>query len=160
MRRKAVVFFLLIICFEGGALAQEGAEIFSKIEKVFREKEPAWEVERVTRGDASDPVRRSFVFRSEEGQASVDVSVWRKEKDARDVLAASALSFDDRMGKRMEKAAVPKLGDESHIWTHPGNTAWPMLMFRKGRVNVTIFAPTVEAAKRFAQHVFEQMPAS
>jgi hypothetical protein len=60
----------------------------------------------------------------------------------------------------MVKASVPKLGDESYLWTNPGSTAWPLLTFRKGRVNVTIFAPSVEVAKRFAHHVLEQMPAS
>ncbi|HEX8557745.1 MAG TPA: hypothetical protein VF668_06580 [Pyrinomonadaceae bacterium] len=159
MRHRAAVFLLLIFCFAGGARAQEGPGLFSRVEKVFQEKEPAWEVERVNRGDAPDPARRSYVFRSEEGQASVDVSVWEKEKDAREAFSATVLSFDERMGRRMEKAAVPKLGDEGHIWTHPGRTAWPMLMFRKGKVNVTVFAPSVEVAKRFAQHVLEQMPA-
>jgi hypothetical protein len=159
VRQKTAVFFLLILCFANASPAQERTELFSKIDKVFKEKEPKWEVERVNKGDTTDPVRQSITFRSDEGQANVDVSIWEKEKDARDVFAAAALSYDNRMGKRMVRAAVPKLGDESYIWTHPGSTAWPMLTFRKGKVNVTVFAPSVAVAKRFAQHVLEQMPA-
>jgi hypothetical protein len=60
-------------------------------------------------------------------------------------------------GKRMVKASVPKLGDESYLWTNPGSTAWPLLTFRKGRVNVTVFAPSVKVARRFARHVLDQM---
>lgn len=160
MRHKAAVISLLIVCFTGVALAQERPELFSKIERVFQEKEPAWKVESVIKGDSSDPVRQSVTFRSDEGQANVDVSIWAKEKDARDVFAAHALAYDNRPGNRKEKAAVPKLGDESYIWTSPGSTAWPLLTFRKGRVNVTIFAPSVEVAKRFARRVLGQMPAS
>jgi hypothetical protein len=159
MRQKVAAIFLLFACCTGSSLAQEGPELFSKIDKVFKEKEPAWEVERVNEGDATDPIRRSVTFRSEAGQANVDVSIWAKEKDAREVFAADALAFGNMRGKRMVKAAVPKLGDESYIWTHPGSTAWPMLTFRKGRVNVTVFAPSVAVAKRFARHVLEQMPA-
>jgi hypothetical protein len=160
MRLKAFIFPLLVICFSNSLLAQEKPELFSKIERVFAEKEPAWKVERVNRGKTSDPVRQSIVFRSKEGQASVDVSIWKNEKDAREVFAAEALAYDNRAGKRMVKETVAKLGDENHIWTHRGSTAWPMLTLRKGKVNVTIFAPSVAAAKRFAQHVLEQMPAS
>jgi hypothetical protein len=160
VRLNALVFPLLILCFSNGLLAQEKPELFSKIERVFKEKEPAWKVERINAGESSDPARQSIVFRSEEGQASVDVTVWEREKDAREVFAAEALAYDNRAGKRMVKDTLPKLGDENHIWTHHGSTAWPMLTLRKGKVNVTVFAPSVAVAKRFAQHVLEQMPAS
>ncbi len=156
MRKNAAVFFLLTVCLAGAAAAQEAPELFSKIERVFKEKEPAWKVERVYKGDGDG--RRSITFRSGEGQAHVDVIVWGKEKDARDVFAAEAVAFDNTGGKRMVKAAVPKLGDESYIWTHAGSKAWPTLVFRKGKVSVRVFAPSVAVAKRFARHVQAQMP--
>jgi hypothetical protein len=160
MRHRTAIISLLLVCFACTSQAQEVPELFSKVEKVFKEKEPAWEVERVNKGEAQDPLRQSTTFRSDEGQANVDVSIWAKEKDARDVFAAEALAFDNRRGKRMSKTAVPKLGDESYLWTMPGSTAWPMLSFRKGKVNVTVFAPSVEIAKRFARHVLEQISTS
>ena len=160
MRQKAAAFLLLIVCFGCAPVAQEGPDFFSKIAKVFKEKEPAWKVESVNKGDTTDPVRQSITFRSDEGQANVDVTVWEKEKDAREVFAAETLAFDNGMGKRMEKASVSELGDEGHIWTNPGSRAWPMLSFRKGKINVRVFAPSVDVAKRFARHVLEQMPAS
>lgn len=159
MRQKIAAVLLLLTCWAGPALAREVPELFSKIDKVFKEKEPAWKVERVNEGASADPFRRSTTFRSDAGQANVDVSIWAKEKDAREVFAAEALAFGNMRGKRMSKAAVPGLGDEGHLWTHPGSTAWPMLTFRKGRVNVTVFAPSLEVAKRFARHVLGQLPA-
>jgi hypothetical protein len=86
--------------------------------------------------------------------------VWKREKDAAEVFAAQSLAFDNTGGRRMVKNSLPKLGDENYIWTHRGSTAWPMIKFRKGKVFVTVFAPSVPVAKRFAQHVLGQMPAS
>ncbi len=156
MRRKAFILFVLSVCFAGAPLAQEGPELFSKIGRVFKDKEPAWRVEREEKGESTDPLTRSFTFRSGAGQASVSVAVWRREKDAREVFAAEAIAFGNTMGKRMSKAAVPELGDEGYIWTHPGSAAWPVVVFRKGRVNVRVFAPSVPVAKRFARHVLGQ----
>ena len=157
MKLKAIIFILLIICGSNSLAAQEGSELFSKIERVFRVKEPAWKVERVYPATASDPIRRSIVFRSGKSQASVDVSVWSREKDARDVFTAESLAFDNASGKRMVKGKLPALGDENFIWTNRGSAAWPTIRFRKGNINVMVFAPSVAVAKRFARHVFEQM---
>jgi hypothetical protein len=62
------------------------------------------------------------------------------------------------MIKGMVKNTLPNLGDENHIWTHPDSEVWPVIRFRKGKVNIEIFAPSVTIAKRFAQHVLEQLP--
>ena len=160
MKLRTVILFLLIFCFSTSIYAQEKPELFSKIEQVFQKKEPAWKVERIYPSNTSDPITQSIVFRSRIGQASVDISIWRREKDAQDVFTAESLAFDNIRGKRVIKSRLPKLGDENHIWTNPGSTAWPTIKFRKGNINVTVFAPWVAIAKRFAQHVFEQMAAS
>lgn len=110
--------------------------------------------------NASDPFHQSIVFRSGKNQAAVDVSIWRREKDAQDVFAGESIAFSNTMGKRMVKSKLANLGDESHIWTNRGSTAWPTINFRKGNVNVTVFAPSVVVAKRFARHIFEQLAAS
>ena len=99
MKLKAIVFFLLIICFSNSLLAQEKPELFSRIDRVFQEKEPTWKVEHIYTSDTSDPIGQSIVFRSGAGQASVDVSIWKREKDAQDVFAGNCLGFDKTMGK-------------------------------------------------------------
>ena len=157
MKLKTIVVFLHIICFSDNILAQEKPELFSKIERVFQVKEPSWKVERIYPSNTSDPITQSIVFRSRKGQASVDVSIWKREKDAQDVFAAESLAFNNTAGKRMVKSSLPQLGDENHIWTNRGSAAWPTIKFRKGNINATVFAPSVMIAKRFAQHVFTQM---
>jgi hypothetical protein len=159
MRLKNFAFSLLIICLSHSVPAQEKPELFSNVERVFREKETAWKVERIYPAATPDPSRQSIVFRSGKNQASVDIAIWNREKDARDVFAAESRAFDNTMGRRMSKRSLPQLGDENHIWTHRGSTVWPTIKFRKGNINVTIFAPSVAIAKRFAQHVLGQIAA-
>jgi hypothetical protein len=159
MKLKAFAFLLLITCLSNNIAAQEKPELFSNIERVFREKEPAWKVERIYPSNTSDPLMQSIVFRSRKNQASIEVSIWKREKDARDVFAAHSIVFSDTMGKRMVKSRLPSLGDENYIWTHRSSTAWPTIKFRKGTIIVNVFAPSVAIAKRFALHVSEQIAA-
>jgi hypothetical protein len=58
------------------------------------------------------------------------------------------------------KRSLPKVGDENYMWTNPHSTVWPTIKFRKGRILVTVFAPTVAIAKRFAYHVLKEIDAS
>jgi hypothetical protein len=157
---KAISFSLLILCFSNDLHAQERPELFSQIEQVLREREPSWRIERITPGAASDPVRQSIVLRSGKNRAAVDVAVWRQEKDAADVFAAESLSLNNKAGKKMSRGELAGLGDENYIWSSVRSGAWPTLKFRKGNVNVTVFAPSVRVARRLAQHVIERIDAN
>ena len=50
------------------------------------------------------------------------------------------------------------MGDENYIWLNRGSNAWPTIRFRRGRVEVSVYAPSVVAAKRFAGYVLEKLP--
>lgn len=159
MKRRIAAILLLLICFLNCTPAQEKPGLFSRIKSVFQKKESAWKVENVILNDSSDPLRQSITFNDGKNQANVDITVWKKEKDAQDVFDGESLAFDNRMGKGMTKSSVPKLGDENHIWTHEGTMAWPMLKFRKGNISVTVYSPSVEISKRFAHHILDQLDA-
>ncbi len=170
MRSRAVTLFLLILCLPGGIGAQGKPELFSKVDRVFREKEPEWKVEELIPGDTSDPVIQRIIFRSRRGRASVDISIWRWEKDARDVFTAESFAIDngtafvsESLGRKIEdnmiKNDLPELGDENHMWTYKSYPRWVTIQFRKGNVIVRIDSPSEGATKRFARHVFEQMAA-
>jgi hypothetical protein len=136
---------------------QEVDNLFSKVDHVFQQKEPAWKIERVYPTSTSDPVTHGVVYRSKMGQAAIDVSVWRREQDARDVFSGLVIAFDNTAGNQKLKRSLPNVGDENYMWTNPRNTAWPTIKFRKGRILVTVFAPNVTIAKRFADHVLKQI---
>ena len=160
MKRVMLCLLLILVASSAGTTAQEKPGLFLRIERVFREKEPVWKVERIYPSNTSDPITQSIVFRSGKGQASVDISIWRREQDAQDVFNGESIAFDNTAGKKKVKGTVRKLGDENHIWTNRGSSAWPIVKFRKGSIVVSVFAPTVAMAKKFAQYVLEEIAAS
>lgn len=167
---SAILLFLSILCLPGGVGAQQQPELFSNVDRVFREKEPAWKVEELLPSDTSDPVQHRIIFSSRGGRASLDIDIWRREADARDVFTATSLAIDnsaafvsESLGKRVEdkkiKSSLPKLGDENHMWVYKEYPRRVTIQFRSGSVIVRVDAPTEAVAKRFARHVFEQLAA-
>ena len=170
MRLRIIILVLFSFCFAGGIYAQERPELFSKVEKALREKEPAWKIEEVILGDTSDPVGQRIFFKSRRGRTSIDIDIWSREKDARDVFTAESYAIDnaaafvsESLGRKIDdrtiKSSVPKLGDENHVWSYRGYPRQVIIKFRKGNITVRVDATSEAVAKRFAQHVFEQMAA-
>jgi hypothetical protein len=155
-----VSILFLILAVTGQHVWPNGKpELFSKVERVFREVEPAWKLERVTPGHTADPLSQDFVYRSKSGQAAIGISIWRRDEDARDVFAGQSIAFDDIANGKPVKRRIAGLGDENYIWTTRKDSAWPTIRFRKGRIVAMVFAPDVATAKRFAGHVLKQITA-
>src|SRR5262245_35459346 len=77
-----VAMFCLLISLTATA-AQTAYNLFSRVDQVFEQTEPAWKVERVYPNNTSDPVEHNVVYRSKMGQASIGIRVLRREEDAR-----------------------------------------------------------------------------
>ena len=157
MKVRSIFPLFLIIFLAGYAAAQEKPELFSKIEQTFKEKEPAWKIESVLQGQTFDPLHESITFRAGKQQAAIEISIWKRLKDAQEVFAGGVMAFDNIRGKQVIKRHIPNLGDENWMWTNPGSDAWPMIYIRSGSVYVTVYAPSVPIAKRFAQRVIERV---
>lgn len=158
MKKFVACFLLLVSCFSSGGLAQERPKLFDAVEREFRQKEPRWKIERLD--VQGDMIRKlDIVFRSGIGQAHVGVEIWDTVKNGRDVFAGRAIAEANTAGTRI-KRALPGFGDEAYIWLNPRSDAWPSINFRKGVVNVSVFAPNVTTAKRFARRVLELIPES
>jgi hypothetical protein len=155
IRKILPLFCIVFVCASAGA--QEKPELFSRTEQTFKEKEPAWKIERLYPGSTSDPLTESIAFRAGRQQAAIDISVWRRLKDAEEIFVGAAIAFDSIRGKHVVKRSIPNLGDENYMWTNPGSDAWPMIHFRQGNVYVTVYSPSVLIAKRFAHYVLEQI---
>jgi hypothetical protein len=137
---------------------QSQPQLFTDIERVLREKEPQWKTERVSVKTETDPLGLDIVLRAGKQQAAIAVNLWAREKDAHDVFVAHATVMSNtRKGSR--RSRLPNLGVENYIWTNPGSAAWPTLHFRQSRVHVTVFAPSITVAKRFARHILAQISA-
>lgn len=93
----------------------------------------------------------------ERQQALIEVSIWKREQDARQIFDGDVIVMDRTVSKHASRVRLPHLGDDNYMWTNPHSDAWPTIDFRKGTVLVTVFAPSVVTAKRFAQRIMEEM---
>ena len=132
-------------------------ELFVRVERLFQEKEAGWKLEDIKIGPSSDPVTESIVYRSRKGQASVSLSIWRREQDARESFAGVAIAMTNMRGKSSVKRTLASLGDENYLWRLPRSTAWPTIRFRKGNIVVSVFAPDIAIAERFARNIAAQI---
>ena len=136
--------------------AQQKLPLFSRIEAEFGKQEPGWKIEKIFDGQTDIP-GEDISFRRGKQQASVSVKVWHTSQEAREIFAGQVIAFDNDRGPRGMRSKLPDLGDENYVWTNRTIGTWPMLYFRKGKVFVSVFAPTVIVAKRFARHVIDQI---
>lgn len=162
MNLKAYVLLLGILFPSINALGQDKPQLVVEIERVFREQEPRWKIERITIPipNQFDPFSEDIVLKSGKAQALVSISIWKRVKDAHEVFEARAIAIDNTMGAKMHKTKLSNLGDESYMWVVSKSTAWPTLHFRKGTVNINVFAPSVATAKSFAKLIAEHIPAN
>jgi hypothetical protein len=136
------------------AFAQQKLELVSKVEAAFKQHEPAWKIENINQQTAG---HWSFAFRNGKRQAAVELMDWNSPRQAHEIFDGQIIAIDNQWGKHQVKSTIANLGDENYIWTSRGSAAWPMIIFRKGSVFVSVFAPSVTIARRFAQHVIEQI---
>ena len=142
---------LLLFALGGQAVfAQQKLELFSKVEAVFKQREPAWKVENINQ---QVPYQESITFRNGNRQASVEVAKWDSPQHAHETFGGVVIAFDNIQGKHAVKTTLANFGDENYMWTNLGNHTWPTIYMRKGSVVVMVFAPSIPVAKRFAQHV-------
>ena len=146
---------LLLVALGGRAVfAQQKLELFSKVEAAFKQREPAWKVEKINQ---QLPYHESITFRNGNRQASVDLAKWDSPPHAHETFGGLVIAFENTRGKHVVKTTLAGLGDENYMWTNRSNDSWPTIYFRKGSVVVMVFAPSVAVAKRFAQHALEQI---
>jgi len=155
---KFVCRLLLGLCLAISVSAQDKPPLFGDIERVFREQETYWKIERLDVKGDFDPLEQNIVLRSGKRQAAIRVVIWKNVKDARDTFAGE-LNARNNMYKGRRHVRLPNFGDEAYIWKLPGSNAWPTIDFRKGSVNVTVFAPSAGIAKEFARRILEQIDA-
>lgn len=154
-----LLLLLLGCCFSVSVNAQDRPQLFDGVERVFREKEPQWKIERLDVKGEIDPLEQNIVFRAGKQQAAARIVIWNNVKDARDTFLATFIAKGN-MNERSRPRRLSGFGDEGYIWTPSGTNAWPTIDFRKGGVNVTVFAPSIAVAKRFARHVLGQINAN
>src|SRR5262245_12166844 len=157
VRSLRALFLAVVFCCCGNiGAAQTEPGLFADIEQTFRTHQPEWKIERIVRSRTS-PFSESITFRRGEQQAAVQIFVWERLKDVREMFAGQVIAYDNVRGKSATKRRIPKLGDANYIWTNRNSDAFPMIYFRKEKVFVSVFAPSVSTGKDFAKLVLEQL---
>jgi hypothetical protein len=154
-RAGFIVFVLVWAC---SSLAAQKADLFSKIEQTFKTNEPTWKLEKVVPGHSDNPVAESITLRQGTEQASVDVWIWTTPKDAHEMFSGQVIAMDNTRGTKAMKRELTNLADENYMWANSHSETWATIDFRKGNVFVSVFAPTVPIAERFAHYILAQIP--
>jgi hypothetical protein len=154
---KRVGLIISVLLLLGSPSAAQKPAVFSNIERTFRTKEPTWRLEKVLPGQSQNPATESITLRQGTKQASIDVWIWLTAQDAHEMFVGQVIAMDNTRGTKANKRGLADLGDENYMWTNPHSEAWPTLNFRQGNVFVSVFAPTVPVAERFAHYVLEQV---
>ena len=155
MNPRLPILAFLLLSVSTAVFSQDKPDLFLRAEAVFKAKDPRWKIEKIYSPTSDDPFSESIVLRSEEGQASVQLTIWKRLEDAVSTFDGESIGFDRGMGKRMEKSILPNFGDTNHFWTNAASEAWPTLKFRKGTVLVTVFGPSIKTVKSFGHEMLE-----
>jgi hypothetical protein len=150
--RAATLFLALSVCCPG-ALAQQKSELFSRVQELFKHREPTWKVENVTDNEH----QQAIALRQGNRQATVQIITLDSAAHAHETFDGLVIASDNTRAKSDVKTKLQNLGDENYMWTNGQTRTWTTIYFRRGKVIVTVFVPSVDVAKRFAQEILEQI---
>ena len=155
LMKKSIVFVLGLLFYSSAALVgQNASSIIEKLEKITTEKEPDWKLDRKLPSD------QIIVLRWSSGEDRIFLSIFLTDSSerAKEAYADSIRRMNGESGADTTRSSVPDLGEENQLWggNNPGRSA--RLVFRQGKVQVLLFAPTAEVAKRFGRYVLEVLP--
>jgi hypothetical protein len=150
------VVFLALILVPISTRAQGMPALVTRLEAMFAKEEPKWKLERPY-VQLNPPVMH---FKSAQGDALIYVFIMDSVKSAGEAFEGSTIAFGNTMGARGRKSSLPKFGDENFMFTRFVAGGTTSIHFRQGNIYIEVTAPTQVTAKRFAQHVMNQILAS
>jgi hypothetical protein len=139
---------ILAVCLSAMAVTQKPASkgesaLTARVERSVKEKEPEWKASRLL-SNGNRVVKR---WKSGNEEVLVSVHEYRTGDEAADEMsrAVKAVSVP---GKPLEK-----LGDEAYVWAAYTESGRSAVRFRKSNVFVSVSAPSLGLAKKFARHI-------
>jgi hypothetical protein len=158
MKKKLIIFVtvFLLCSYSGSVSAQDGLSLMEKLERVTKENEPQWKLDRKL------PSEKLVVLRWSSGEARVfmSITVTDSPDKAKEIYESSVTRLKEQLGNKGTKSTVPNLVAENQLWTGYNNDGSAAMQFRHGNVHVLLFAPSEDVAKRFARYVADLLPAS
>ena len=140
--------------------AQDSQTLFGQIERVSQEREPKWKISRklILRNS------KHISIRWKSGKSYVQMLIERLDspKEAADMFegfnSEIMEAYRTAESSQYSKTELPNLGDKNYLWSH--RKAGASILLRKGNAFVMLIAPSIDVAKRFAQLVADQLPAT
>lgn len=158
MKMKSIIFIaaLLLGNYSTLIVAQDGLSLMQKLERVTKEREPQWNLDRKLPGEKLVVLRWS----SNEGQVFMSITVTDSPDRAKEIYERSLARLNEQLGAGATKSTLPNLGAENQLWTGYNNDGSAAMQFRQGKVHVLLFAPSEDVAKRFSRYVNDLIPSS
>ncbi len=158
MKKKSIIFVaaLLLCNYPTLLIAQDSLSLMEKLERVTKEKESQWKLDRKL------PSEKLIVLRWSSGEARVFMSIAMTDSPgkAKEIYESSVARLNEQLGNKGTKSKVPNLGAENQLWTGYNNDGSAAMQFRQGKVHVLLFAPSEDVAKRFARYVADLLSTS
>ncbi|HEV2915300.1 MAG TPA: hypothetical protein VGX92_18620 [Pyrinomonadaceae bacterium] len=157
MSKAIICGFLLTLCgLVQPAFAQDKPSWLREVELLLR-KEPRWRVQEVQALGVPELFNETIILKSGPLRADVSIGIRRSAEWAKDEFEQGRIAFTDISRKTSRQSRLPDLGDDNYMLVGKKKRNGS-IFFRKDNVLVTVFAPSVETAKRFARYVADRIP--
>ena len=152
MKKSFVLLAAFLLCSSATLVAQDASSIIGHLEKVTKEKEPDWKLDR------KPPADQLVVLRWSSGEQRILLSIFLtgSAEGAKKIYTDYLQKMSVEAGPDVKRSAVLNLGEENQLWSSDqGRSA--RLLLRHGQNQVLMFAPTDDLAKRFGRHVVDAL---
>jgi len=143
---------VLAVCLSAMAVTQKHAlkgesELMARVERSIKEKEPEWKPSRLLSN--GNRIVKRWKFGNEE--VLVSIHEYRTGDEAANEMS--------RAVKAVSVPGVPleKMGDEAYVWAAYTESGRSAIRFRKSNVFVSVGAPSLGLAKKFARHIADEI---
>ncbi len=158
MNFRFLLSFVLLLAFASTLIvfAQEAElSLYTKITNSIEKNEPEWKLDRKAIMSNQVIIR----WTSGKGRSFVSVSLLSSEIEATEAFKSRLNLLMNIPETKTSKSELKGFGDACYLLKNEGAVG-ANIIFRKGSYTVEVFAPSVEIAKRFAQHVSDLLPTS
>ena len=153
MNKTKAVFLILVAAFwsSSSVVAQDNSVLFKQIIDAVKEKAPNWILKRKI--ISSDNTMAAYLWEAGNSSVAVLVVAYPSSKDMSGRLEGLASLYE----VKVLPTKVKGLGDDNISWEGTSDKDRGII-FRKGRVVVSVGASSIETAQGFARYIADMLP--
>ncbi len=156
-----LLVFAAAVGLPGSVTGQEKPSWVAQVEATLRAEERAWKIAERDIWGAGGSFHETIILKSGGLRADIIIDILDSPELAKEQFDGEEIAFTNILGSGSVKSRQEGLGDDNYVFTgRRGPRRHRNIFFRRGKVLVKVFAPSAEAADRFAKYVIEQLPAA